>query len=139
MIVRRKQLPPRLQAPYRAFLAVLGEIEPAKAGLADVLPTTRLPGRPLRDALVEFRTRSITAQQLMPAWRCEELEQEWQACDRGLAEAVADADRLLKAAGDPVGFEGLLGTVEHLMDRLEPFAIAAERFRGHRRRGRRTD
>ena len=54
MIGRRKELPAELRAPYEAFHAVLDEIEPAKAGLADVArtslvrysPTASLSGRP---------------------------------------------------------------------------------------------
>jgi hypothetical protein len=138
-MIGRRRLPDHLEAPYRAFLVVLEQIEPAKAGLTDVLPTTRLPGRPFRDAVGEYRERSVAAQRLMPAWRCKDLDGEWQACDRGLRQAVDRAERLLAAAEDPVGFEGLLGAVERLMDPLEPFAAAAERFRGLRRRLRRTD
>jgi hypothetical protein len=38
-----------------------------------------------------------------------------------------------------VGFEGLLGAVEQLMDPLDPFVAASERFRRLRQRVRRTD
>ncbi len=134
MIMRRRQLPAHLEGPYRAFLAVLEELEPAKAGLADVLPTTRLPGRPLHDAVGEYRRRLAAAQPLMPSWRTAELTDEWEACGRGLREAARRAERVLAAATEPVGFEELLGTVERLMDPLEPFAVAGERFRMLRRR-----
>ena len=63
MIGRRKELPEHLRQPYAAFQAVLEEIEPAKAGIADVLPSTRLPGRPLNDAVEEYRTRLERATQ----------------------------------------------------------------------------
>ena len=138
-MIARKELPRYLVGLHRAFLAVLEEIEPGKAGLADVLPGTRLPGRPLRDAVDEFRDRLIRARGLMPAWRCPEVEAEWGACVRGVQEAIDRADRLLARAEDPVGFEGLLGTVEQLLDSLDPFTAASERFRKLRRRVRRTD
>ena len=138
-MIGRKELPAHLLAPYRAFLAVLEEVEPAKAGLADVLPGTRLPGRPLRDAVVEFRDRLGRAQGLMAAWRCPEVEPQWQACQRGLQEALDRADRLLGSSHDPEAFGGLLGAVEQLMDPLDPFVAAGERFRKLRRRGGRTD
>lgn len=138
-MIGRKELPAHLAEPYRAFLAVLEEIEPGKAGLTDVLPSTRLPGRPLRDAVHEFRDRLTRAQGLMPGWRCPEVEDEWGACDGGVREAIDRADRLLARAEDPVGFEGLLGTVEQLLDPLDPFTVASERFRKLRRRGGRTD
>lgn len=134
MITRRKELPAHLAARFRAFSDVLDEIEPGKAGLADVLPGTRLPGRPLRDAVEEYRRRLGNARPLMPRWRCPELEAEWQACNAGLDSAVDRADRILEAGHDPEGFERLLGTVEQLLDPLEPFVAAEERFRRLRRR-----
>jgi hypothetical protein len=138
-MIGRKALPPHLQGSYRGFLAVLEEVEPAKAGLADVPPSTRLPGRPLRDAVEEYRERLGRARRVMPTWRAPELEDEWAACDRGLREGLGRADRLLASPEDPQGFEALLGAVEHLMDPLDPFEAAAERFRRLRRRARRTD
>jgi hypothetical protein len=132
--MRRRQLPEELIEPFEAFLGVLEQIEPAKAGLANVLPSTRLPGRPLRDAVAGFRHHLIDAQALMPDWRCPELETEWLACDAGVSKAVALADRLLASPDEPVAFEGLLATVERLMDPLDPFVSAAERFRRLRRR-----
>ena len=134
MIRRRKQLPPELAARYEAFQAVLEEVEPAKAGVADVLPGTRLPGRPLRDAVGEYRERLVRAERAMGAWRSPEVERDWIACSEGLDVAVDRATRLLALETDPEGFEGLLGTVEQLLDPLEPFAAAAERFRSLRRR-----
>ena len=138
MIGRRKDLPAELRAPYEAFHAVLDEIEPAKAGLADVLPSTRLPGRPLNDAVGEYRTRLMRATSMMAAWRRPELEDVWRACTDGLAHGSERATRLLERETDPPGFEALLGTVEQLMDPLDPFAAAEERFRSLRRRPRRT-
>jgi predicted ATPase len=138
VIARRKELPTHLVARFRAFTAVLDEIEPGKAGLADVLPGTRLPGRPLRDAVEEYRRRLGDARPVMSSWRCPELDDEWRACDVGLDQAIARAERVLAAPHDPEGFERLLGTVEQLLDPLEPFAAAEERFRRLRRRAPRT-
>jgi len=134
VIGRRKQLPPELAGKFEAFERVLAELEPAKAGVTDVLPGTRLPGRPLNDALGEYRDRLERAAALMPGWRCEPLEPLWRACDEGVALAIDRADRLLALDRDPEGFEGLRGTVEQLLDPLDPFAAAAERFRSLRRR-----
>jgi hypothetical protein len=138
-MIGRKVLPPELVGPFDAFQRVLEEIEPAKAGVADVLPGTRLPGRPLNDAVAEYRARLERARQLMPAWRCAPLEPEWRACDEGIEVALDRAARLLHRDRDPEAFEGLLGTAEQLLDPLEPFAAAAERFRTLRRRPSRSD
>jgi hypothetical protein len=130
---RRKSLSPDLAERFVAFQSVLEELEPAKAGLTDVLPGTRMPGRPLDDALVEFERRLERARTSMPAWRHPDVETEWVACEEGVGAALDLARRAREDAPDVIGFEGLLGLVEELMDPLDPFVAAEERFRGLRR------
>lgn len=132
MMFRRRRLPPELEPIREAFEAVLAEVEPAKAALADCMPTTRLPGRPLPDALAEYEDHLERARDLMPPWRHPELEAAWLACDAGLHDALALAGRFRVEAPELGGFEGLLGAVESLMDPLDPFEAAAERFRALR-------
>jgi hypothetical protein len=126
--LRRRRLPDDLRAPQRAFVAVLGEVEPAKAALTDVMPTTRMPGRPLPDALWEFDDRLARAHELMPPWRVPQTEDVWSACEAGVVEARARARRFREEAPDLGGFEGLIWAVEHLMDPLGAFEGAASRF-----------
>ena len=132
MIFRRRELPADLAPADQAFRLVLEELEPAKAGLSDVLPGTRMPGRPLHDALEEFATRLERAAALMPGWRRPELDDVWLRCQAGLQRARELAGTLLREAPDVAGFEQLLGLVEELLDPLEPFADAEDRFRGLR-------
>lgn len=129
---RRRRLPPYLEPVREAFDAALAEVESAKAALADCMPTTRMPGRPLADALAEYEDHLELARASMPSWRHPDLESEWLACDAGLADALALARTLREEAPHLGGFEGLLGTVESLMDPLDPFEAAAERFRALR-------
>ena len=129
MIFRRRRLPVELEAPRAAFVEVLAEVEPAKEALTGCMPTTRMPGRPLPDALLEYGSRLERARIRMPDWRCPVLEEEWMACDVGLREALSLARRLREEAPDLGGFEGLLGTVEALMDPLTPFEAAERVFR----------
>lgn len=139
MIFGRRELPAELVPSFRAFGAVLAEIEPAKAELAEVMPSNRLPGRSLVDALGGYEERLARARAIMPAWRRPEVESEWIACDEGLARGLALAARLRQEAPDLGGFEGLLGTVQDLLDQLDPFVTGAERFASLRtRRGRRA-
>ena len=135
-MIRRKELPQDLLPAFDAFNDVLGAIEPAKAAVADVLPGTRLPGRPLNDALPEYRAGIDQAREGMAAWRRPELEAEWQACAGGLEVAADRATLLTQHQDDPAGFEGLLGTVQALIEPLDPFVAAAERFRSLRVRPR---
>lgn len=114
-------------------MEILADVEPAKAALTECMPTTRIPGRPLPDALFEFETRLEHARTMMPDWRCPPLLDVWSACDRGLDDALGLARRLREEAPDLGGFEGLLGTVEALIEPLTPFASAERAFRDLRR------
>ena len=127
--MRKRRLPPEHEAPYAAFLSVLDEVEPAKEALTDVMPTTRMPGRSLPDALLEFEERLTRARDAMPGWRVAPFEDEWTACDAGLTDALARARSLREDAPDLGGFEGLIWAIERLMGPLEAFAGAAARFR----------
>ena len=138
-MIRRKELPPELQPAFRAFSEVVDAIEPAKAAVAEVLPGTRLPGRPLNDALAEYRAGIERARAGMDGWRRPEVEAEWQACAAALDLAVARSRALASQKDDPDGFEGLLWTVQGLIEALDPFVAAAERFRSLRVRPKRTD
>jgi hypothetical protein len=131
-VFRRKRLPDELREPYEAFADVLAEIEPAKQALTEVMPTTRLPGRPLPDALSEFDERLARARVAMPGWRRPETEDAWVACDDGIEESMTRSASLREDAPDLGGFEGLIWAVERLLTPLEPFASAAERFRSLR-------
>lgn len=132
MMFKRKRLPAALLPAHAGFSAVLTEVEAGKAALAGVMPTTRLPGTPLPDALLEFEDRTARAAGLMVAWRVPVLDEEWSACDQGLAQARERARRFREEAPDLGGFEGLIWAVEELMSPLEPFEAAALRFRALR-------
>lgn len=134
MTRRRRRLPPELDTPYAGFQAVLAEVEPAKAVLPAAMPTTRLPGRPLPDVLLEFETRLSAAAERMPEWRAPDLEASWTACAAGVDEALAMARRLREEAPDLGGFEGLVWVVGDLLALLEPFESAAARFDELKRR-----
>jgi hypothetical protein len=137
-VILRKELPPDLQPAFRAFSRVIDAIEPAKAAVADVLPGTRLPGRPLDDALAEYRAGIDRARAGMGAWRRPEVEAEWLACSAALTLATDRAEELSGHEDDLEGFEGLLWTVQSLIEALDPFVVAAERFRSLRVRTKRT-
>jgi hypothetical protein len=75
----------------------------------------------------------------MAGWRRPEVEDEWRACEAGLEAAQTRAAALEGHEDEPEGFEALLGTVQGLIEPLDPFVAAAERFRTLRRRARRSD
>lgn len=131
-LLRRKRLSTALFPRFEAFTSVVREIELAKDALTTAVPTTRLPGRPLAEALHAFEERLQTALDAMPSWRCPELEGEWTACRAVVEGALAAAERLRLEASHPAGFEGLIGTIGDLLDPLDAFEAAADRFRALR-------
>jgi hypothetical protein len=129
---KRKRLPTELEPSFAAFIAVLAEVEPAKAAITEVMPSTRQPGRPFPDALMEFEEGLGRARVLMAGWRGPQAEEAWERCDVGLMEALDRARHFREDAPELGGFEGLIWAVERLLAPLEPFVAAAERFRGLR-------
>jgi hypothetical protein len=132
---RRKRLPEDLASARKAFEAILGEVGAATTALAEVMPTSRLPGRPFPDALLDFEERLARARAGMPAWRRAQTEDAWNRCNAGLDEALRRAGDLRETAPDLGGFEGLIRAVDRLTATLEPFEVAAESFRRLRASG----
>jgi hypothetical protein len=129
-----RRLPARLQPALEGFRTVVEHVERAKGSLTDAVPTTRLPGRPLAEALLEFEDELAAAEAEMPRWRTDELDDMWQACERAVGKARAKAEGFRLAAETPVGFEALIGTIGDLLAPLDAFGAAADRFRDLRRR-----
>lgn len=130
---RRRRLPEDLQAPSRAFDDVVLLLERAKAALTASVPGTRVPGRPLAEALWGFEAGLRDVRSRMDAWRSDEVEREWRTASEGLDEALERAHRLRTEGVQPEGFEGLIGVVGDLIAPLEAFERAAERFKELRR------
>jgi hypothetical protein len=132
-VLRRKRLPEDLEASLAALQVVADEIEAGKDAMTSTVPSTRLPGTPLPDALVELEERLTRADELMPGWRRPELEAEWTASREGIAESLRRAAKLREEAPELGGFEGLIWAVDQVLAPLEAFEAAAERFRTLRR------
>lgn len=129
MSPRRRRLPERLEGPARAFDDLLPPLGRAEAALTGSVPGTRLPGRPLAETLSEFEDGLRVVRDGMDAWRSPDIEPEWEACSRGLDEALALADRVRTEGAQPEAFEGLIGLIGDLLAPLDPFRRASERFR----------
>jgi hypothetical protein len=129
-----RRLPDGVRSALDGFRDVVGHVERAKGGLTDAVPTTRLPGRPLADALLGFEEELAAAGEAMPSWRVADLEDVWVACAEAIDEARAGAERLRMTAEPPAGFEALIGAIGDLLAPLDAFVAAADRFRDLRRR-----
>ncbi len=131
-IFRKRELPVDLRSCYEGFLSVIGSVELAKSAVVAAVPSARYPGVPLGDALGSYGRHLEEARTEMGSWRDDHLAEIWRECDQGLGEALELGDRLL-AEPEELGFESLLETVQELLDPLEPFERAEERFRSLRR------
>ena len=121
----RRKASPEIAAAASALEAVLDQLEPAKRALVEVVPGTRLPGRPLDDALRTFVAGAELARGLMAAWRRPEVEDAWSACWEGLDRSLGLARITLNGQREPESFVELLEVVQAVLDPLEPFAEAA--------------
>src|SRR5581483_1504994 len=114
----RRPLPDALARALEGFRDTLEPLERARQALTESVPSTRLPGRPLAETLLEF-------------------EEEWRACAEAIELGLERAERLRLAAEMPEGFEALIGLLGDLLAPLDAFERAADRFRALRRRARR--
>jgi hypothetical protein len=109
------------------------EVEAAKQAMTGTVPSTRLPGTPLAEGILELEGRLAAAHALMPTWHHPDFEKEWQACEEGIAESLRLAAELREDPPELGGFEGLIWAVDRLLQPLEAFEAAADRFRTLRR------
>ena len=131
---RRKQLPPELDQPYRAFAEQVREMEEARDALMSCLPVGRVDPAPvpvgldlLSDVLGEVRQR-------MDLWRVPEVADEWQACADAIEESLGNMPRAHEVAETSGELEDLLGAVEDVDEPLGyAFQQAELRFRRLRR------
>jgi hypothetical protein len=132
-VLRRKRLPEDLQPALAALRAVAKEIEAGKDAMTSTVPSTRSPGTPLPDALLELEEHLDRAKELMPGWRHAELEREWLACEECIDGSLRRSRELREEPPDLAGFEGLIWAVDEVLAPLEAFEAAADRFRSLRR------
>lgn len=132
-MLRRKALPDELRGALDGFRVIVADVEAAKDVMTSTVPTTRLPGTPLPDALLELEEHLRRAKELMPEWRHPDVEDVWLACDEGMDESLSLATQLREEAPELGGFEGLIWAVDQVLAPLEVFEAAAERFRTLRR------
>ncbi len=125
----RPAVAPELRRAGEAFASTLASVEGAKAALVTAVRSGRAPGAPLAEALAGFELGLADASVSMDAWRVPDLGTAWHACSAGLDGARVRAEELRLRGDPPRVYEELVAALEELMDPLEPFEGAAERFR----------
>ncbi len=130
---RRRNAPPDegFAHAYGAFRQTITHVEEARRTLAAAAPRGRSAGVPLAEALAGFDEEIAAAREAMGGWRVGFVEAEWLACQGALVEAARRAEALRLGAA-PQGYEQLYGTLADLMEPLEAFDAAFERFRSGR-------
>jgi hypothetical protein len=119
---------PEVLRTSQAFRSTLTLVEEAKRRLAAAAPAGRSAGVPLAEALAGFEEGLLAARSTMDGWRAAEVEEVWSGCSAALDESSLRAGRL-RLGQPPEGYEQLYGTLGDLMDPLEAFARALDRFR----------
>jgi len=118
---------PELRSAFESFRRVLAVVEGAKGSLAAAAPGGRSAGVPLADALAAFEQGLHDASTAMSSWHQPEMEEAWSSCREGLEESRRGAERL-RLGNAPEGYEQLYGQLADLMEPLDAFAQALERF-----------
>ncbi|HXJ65687.1 MAG TPA: hypothetical protein VNN79_18170 [Actinomycetota bacterium] len=131
-MLKRRRIPPELEAAHAAFEATLGRVERAKEDLVSAVPSARAPGRSLAEALADYEEGLREAKRTMPGWRRAETERDWAACDRGIDEAVGLAERFRLGTRE-LPFDALMFALQDLMVPLEAFEQAVRGWRRLRR------
>ena len=104
--------------------------------LLGVLPVGRVEPAPVSVGTAAMRRAIEDVHAWMPAWRIDEMADEWEACREALDSAGDRLDRIDAAAAETDELDDVLDPVRVLMDRLDAFADAEAAFR---RRWRCTD
>jgi hypothetical protein len=131
--LRRRRVPEDVVRALRGFGSIVPSLDRARSALTASVPSTRLPGRPLAESLLEFEDALADVVAGMDAWRVTSVEDVWSRAAEGLREARRLAERVRAEATAPTGFEGMIGLIGDLLVPLDAFDEAADRLRELRR------
>ena len=125
----KQKVSDELRHAGESFGSTVACVEDAKAALVSSVRAGRAPGAPLADALAGFESGLAEADALMSSWHVAEVEEVWERCAAGLADAQARAEAFRTTGDPPEIYEELIAALEDLMDPLDPFEDAARAWR----------
>jgi hypothetical protein len=119
--------PEHVERSYPSFRRCLELVEGAKEALAGAAPGGRVMGVPVAEALASFEDGLHEAAAIMASWRTSEVEEAWNRCEAAIRESLRRAEAL-RLGPAPSGYEQLYTVLSDLMEPLEAFASALDRF-----------
>ena len=135
VMLRRKALPPELSAAHEAFAAQAQRVEAARLALLSCLPDGRGRARAPLEVGIDLLADEIDAvRPLMEAWRVAAVEEAWADCASAMDYARSRVDRARRVVGATDELHDLVAEVAALVQPLEAWADAEERWRALRRR-----
>jgi hypothetical protein len=130
MVFRRKpELPADLHDAWWSFLDCAEVIEGGRRVLLGTLPTGRVEPAPIAVGTDAVRRAIADARDWMPRWKLDELAEEWDDCQRALAEAEGGTVELDEVAASTGELEELLEACQGVIDPLDTFADAERAWR----------
>jgi hypothetical protein len=128
--LRRRKLAvrPELRRSFESFRLTGALVEEARSTLYLGVPSGRASRLSPAEALAGFEALLDEAARAMPSWRLPEVDAEWQACLDALVESARRAERL-RLGPAPEGYEQLAPVLDEVLEPLEAFAAADNRYR----------
>ena len=129
MLRRKPDLPSQHHDAWWGFVDCADVIEGGRRVLLGTLPTGRVEPAPISVGTAALRRAIDDARAWMPAWRLDELADDWDSCQASLDEALTAAGELETVAASTDELEELLGAVQDVIEPLDTFADAERSWR----------
>lgn len=126
---RRDRLPDDLRPAWQAFLDCAQVVEGGRRTLLGTMPVGRVEPTPVGLGVDAMAAALDDAEQWMPAWRIEQLEDDWQGCATAMREARDHLEEVRAVAADTDELEELQEAVSEVVEPLDAFADAERTWR----------
>jgi hypothetical protein len=120
--------------PWATFVAQAERVERARRALLSCLPVGRVDPAPIPVGLDLLRDELLAVRGDLPRWRVAAVEEQWQACDAAIAEALDHIEPTRETAQRTDELEVLLEAVTDVMEPLDVWQDAEHAWRALRTR-----